>query len=162
MKVYKKYLVRRNLDMYSEMVFGDKLNKEGQEVFYPFKDKGVDLVSIDKEGNTYYYQLKARNLNSQYGEYWFRIVKKKLLKFKEMTKNKGFWVFCALKEKEQFDFFQVPQEMVEEWFEEAVRNNTKNKDEKFLIVKPIENGKYEIRPKRIAEKINIMNFLLKK
>lgn len=160
MKIYKKYVVRRNLDSYSEMVFGDKLNKEGHEVFYPFKDKGIDLLSVDKEGKIYFYQLKARNLNSQYGEYWFSVAKKKLDKFKELTKNKGFWVFCALKGKEKFDFFQVPQIVVEKWFKEAVRNNTKNKDEEFLMVKPLEDGKYEIRPKRIAEKINIIDYLL--
>jgi hypothetical protein len=161
MNISKKYLVRRNLDSYSEMVFGKKLNKEGHEVFYPFKDKGVDLISLDAEGNVYFYQLKARNLNSS-GDYWFSLIRRKIEKFGEMTKGKGFWVLCALKDKEQFDFFKVPHKIIVKWFEEAVKNNKKEKDEEFLQIMPLGNGKYEIRPKRISEKINAMDFLCKK
>ena len=160
MKIYKKYLVRRNLDSYSEMVFGDRLNRHGHEIFYPFKDKGIDLVSIHKENKTYFYQLKARSINQQ-GGYWFMVNIKKLEKFPKT--NESFWVFCCF-DGNVFDFFQVPLKVVKKWFSlyhnsEGVRNKH---EQYFLKITPISKGKYKISPDWLNSHINIMNFLLKK
>lgn len=162
MMVSKKYMVRRNLDTYSEMMFASKIAKElKHEVYYPFKDKGIDLVSIDKKNNFYFYQLKARSISKSISkEYWFSVGRVKLNKFKEITNNKRcYWVFCALKGKEQFDFFQIPLKVVFKWYNET-KMGRKKKDSYFLIIKPIEKGIYKVAPDRVNKKINIMKYLI--
>ena len=68
MKIDKKYLIRRNLDRYSELEFAREMEKIYQRPFFPFKDKGIDIIGIDDGNRVYFYQLKARILDT---ESWF-------------------------------------------------------------------------------------------
>lgn len=144
------------------MIFAGKINKQfNQKAFYPFKDKGIDIIGLDKNNNLCFYQLKARNINQKFGEYWFQVEEEKLKRFEKVTRGKkSFWVLCALKEKEQFAFFKVPIGIVIRWYDEA-KKNYKQKKKLFLHIKPLEDGTYIIAPERVAKKINIMRYLLK-
>ena len=60
MKISKKFLIRRNLGLYSEIGLAKYLEKKNFQVFYPYRDTGIDLLTV-KNGFVEYYQLKARN-----------------------------------------------------------------------------------------------------
>jgi len=157
----KKYIIRKKLDTYSEEVFAKKLIKIGQEPYFPFKDKGIDIISIDKKSNPFFYQLKARNKDIKYGEYWFMVNIKKLDKFPK-TKN-SFWIFCCFKEDMTFDFFVLPLDVTKKWF--SLYHNSegiKNKhDQYFLKIRPLSEGRFEMSPRWLNKDIDIMKYLLK-
>jgi len=157
MNVDKKQLIIRNPDYYSELEFARRLKLKGQESYFPFKDRGIDIVGINKKGCPFFYQLKARNINRQYNSYWFPVKLKKLIEFPR-GKN-CYWVFCAFKDKGKIDFFQVPISIVLKWYNETIRTK-KNKDEDHLQI-DYKKGTYRIAPERVAKKINIMKYLLK-
>ena len=159
--INKKYITRRVLDTYSEEVFAKKLIKKEQEPFFPFKDKGIDIISIDKENNSFFYQLKARNKDVKYGEYWLMVNIKKLEKFPKTKRS--FWVFCCFKEEGVFDFFVIPLNITKKWFylynaSEGIKNKH---EEYFLKIRPLPNERYEISPRWLNKNINIMKYLLK-
>lgn len=159
MNIDKKQLIRRNLDYYSELEFAKKLKEMCQDSYYPHKDKGIDIIGIDKYLNTFFYQLKARNVDSQYpDEYWFLVKEKKIFEFPKS--NKSFWVFCALRSNGKFDFFIIPLKVIKKWYNIAKETYDPKRVQHHLMIKII-NKKYEIRPKRVAEKINIMKYLIK-
>lgn len=141
----KKFLTRHHLDAFSEETFAKLLDKKGEMAFFPFKDVGVDILSINKNNQLRCYQLKARNINQANGEYWFKI-KKDLDKVNEFPNF--YWVFCALKEGEYiFDFFVVPKEEINNYFK------MKTEKAEFLQIKP-KDGRYIIIPKRAEFNIN--------
>ncbi len=150
----EKYLIRRNLDTYSELEYARFIQKKGYSAFYPFKDTGVDIVSY-RDRAIEFYQLKARNeYRRQKGYYWFMINKKdvkKLLKF-----PKAFFVLCALQSDDRFAFFKLPTSTVKKWLE-LIERQTGKKKSHFLKIKRTNNG-YELRPERIKDQINLSRY----
>lgn len=140
----------RNLDMYAEKEFAKKLLEMGQVPYYPFKDKGIDILTM--KGNTAYkYQLKARNLKDQNHDYWFTIRKRDLKKY--LKEKNMFYVFCAVLPDTHFDFFIIPIKMVYWWFKEYTKE-CETKLDPFFRIKPVSKGKYKVEPKRIKLDIN--------
>lgn len=154
----QKYIIRRNLDTYSEEKFAKELIDRGFIPYYPFKDVGIDILAT-KKNKIFRYQLKARSLNS-YNEYWFMVNEKRLNR--NLKQQNMFYVFCALLSNNQFDFFVIPVKIIKRWYDkkrEGMKTEKqKKREDVFLDIKPIGKSKYEIRPKRI--KINIDKYKL--
>ncbi len=151
--VVKNFLIRRNLEFYSTTHFAKLLRRKGFEVYFPFEDKGIDLLTV-KGGVVFYYQLKARTINERRGqqnEYWFSIKKSKMdqsLKIKNF-----FWVFCAVRPDLNFDFFQIDaKKLHEKWWLKKTPGTT------FFRIKAVGKG-YEVRPAYIE--INADELLVK-
>ena len=162
MNIDKKQLIKRNFDYYSELEFARKLAETGQEAFFPFKDKGVDIIGIDDQGKAYFYQLKARNLNFRKGVWGFKIDTKKLDKF-PITDN-SFWIFCALKvEEPKFDFFKIPVAKLKEIYYERKKTCGQREGHFIDIRKNKKNqSKWEfVSPSRLNELCDINTFLMK-
>ena len=78
----KKFLLRHNLDAYSEEEFARKLRKKGIDAYFPFKDEGIDILARDKNNKLYTFQIKAGSLYNQ-NTYRFNIKNKDFLKGKD-------------------------------------------------------------------------------
>ncbi len=157
MEIDKKYFIRRNLDSYAEIEFAKFLEKRGIQVFYPFRDIGIDILAFDGK-NVELYQLKARNEMRRYPNvYWFPIRKRNIKKLSNFPNT--FFVLCALKPNGKFDFFKLPLSVVKEYI--RLREQTTKKAEKvFLEIKRIGKRDYIIKPERIGKVININDYLL--
>jgi len=151
MKIPKKYLSRHHLDAYSEMEFSNYLFDKGFQPFFPFKDKGVDIIAF-KNNNFELYQLKARKWSRRHPwYYWFPIKRKDIKKLKSLKNKRTYFILCALQTNQKFHFFKVPLKIIEEYFKKTPKT-------RFFKINKVEDKKYEISPKRI--KININRYLL--
>lgn len=157
MKIDKKYFIRRNPDSYAEIEFAKFLEKRGIQVFYPFRDTGIDILAFDGK-NVELYQLKARNEMKRYPNvYWFPIRKKDVEKLSKFPNT--FFVLCALKPNGKFDFFKLPLPIVKKYIK--LRERTTKKAEKiFLEIKRIGKRNYIVKPERIRKSIRINDYLL--
>jgi len=124
--ILEKFLVRRNLGLYGEMKFAEILKKRGFEPFFPYRDRGIDIIAIMfyKNHRTFFtYQVKSRNINKNksFGDYWFR------LKEKDLKKNQAqYWVFAIFKENNRFDFLRIPFKTIDKWVKQSCQNKEKN------------------------------------
>ena len=107
------------------MKFAELLKKRGFEPFFPYWDRGIDIVAIlfKKNHRTFFaYQVKSRNKNKNksFGDYWYN------LKEKALKENRSqYWVFAIFnKENNRFDFLRIPFKTIEKWIKQS-RNNTK-------------------------------------
>ena len=159
MKIDKKYLIRRNLDRYSELEFAREMEKIYQRPFFPFKDKGIDIIGIDDGNRVYFYQLKARNFNIRKKVWGFKIDKKKMEIFPQ-TKN-SFWIFCALRiAQDKFDFFKIPINILKKLYEERIRTTTGSREGHFIDIKQKE-GKWKFtNPERLNDITDFNKYLL--
>lgn len=154
------FLIRRNLGLYGEIKFAEVLHKKGYEPFFPYKDKGIDVLAYDLERRiTITYQVKSRNMSKRFGNYWFKLKSKDI--------NNGFtadfWIFSIFKNDNKFDFINIPLTQLKNWIEQS-RNNLENnilspdKNDWWLKIEKKENEYYTI-PKKGS--INITQFLFK-
>lgn len=155
MKTETKYLTRRHLEIYSETQLSKFLLQKGYMVFFPFKDKGIDMVAIKKD-NIELYQLKARNEMSNYKRYYWFPIRKNLNNYLKMKHNKNiFFILCALQPNQKdFHFFKIPLKIAKKYFKEKHYKNTK-----FFEITRIHQDKYDVVPKYV--KININKYRLK-
>lgn len=160
MEINKKYLTKRNLDIYSELEFARYLNKIGQSPYFPFKDVGIDIIGIDRGLNPFFYQLKARNFNIRKGVWGFKIDRKKLQIFPK-TKN-SFWIFCVLKiAQDGFIFFKIPTMTLEKIYAERIKSCSE-REGYFLDIRQNKSGTWEfVSPSRLNDLFNINEFLIK-
>mgnify|MGYP001626461639 CR=1 FL=1 len=155
---YKKYLIRRHLDIYAELELAKFLERRGIQVFYPFKDIGIDMLAFN--GKSFeFYQLRARNEMKRYPNvYWFPIKKRELEKLSKFPNV--FFILCALKRNGKFDFFKLPLRIVKKYIK--LKEKKRKKEEKmFLEIERIGERNYKIRPERIRKLININSYLFK-
>ena len=122
--------------------------------FFPFKDKGIDMIAI-KKNNIELYQLKARNELVNYkNTYWF-MLRKDLTKLSKFKNKNLYFILCALQPNQQdFHFFKLPYKVVRNYFNKKHYENSK-----FLEIKRINENEYKLRPKYI--KIDINKYRLK-
>ena len=153
--MHKKYLSRRILDSYSEIMFSKLLIKKNQSPFFPFQDKGIDIVSIDNSNNTTFYQLKARNLSVRNGLFRFKVKSSDLEKFPDTINS--YWVFCCYLENGDFDFFVVPFNVLKKWHKRYTEM-TKETSYKFFRIKPLSEKVYRLAPEWLAKEFDIQKY----
>jgi len=154
MKTPFKFLSRHHLDAYSEMVFSDLLIRKGYEVYFPFKDVGIDIITT-KNRKIKYYQLKSRNPLKDNVTYWFP-VRRSISKIKSLNYNlkQVHFVFCALQlNQKEFHFFEVPFKRVLAYF-----NKKRGKLKRDFEIRRIKEDKYETLPYYIKFNINKYRF----
>ncbi len=157
MEIPRKYFIRRNLDSYAEIEFAKFLEKNGFQVFYPFRDIGIDILAFDGR-KVELYQLKARNeMRKHPSTYWFPIRKKEIQKLSIFPNV--FFILCALKPNGRFDFFKLPLSIIKKYVV-LKEQNTKKSEKLFLEIKRIRERNYAIRPERIVRFIDINKYLL--
>lgn len=107
------FISRRNLGLYGEIKFAELLKKKGFDPFFPYRDQGIDIVAIKfNQGRKVLstYQVKSRNRSKRFGTYWFQ------LKAKDIQKNKAhYWIFAIFKEDNTFDFLRIPFTTISKW-----------------------------------------------
>jgi len=159
MKISRKYFIRRDLALYSEIEFAKFIMKRGFMPFYPFKDEGIDILAFnEKENKIEFCQLKARNEMKRYPNiYWFPIRKKDIEKLSRFPN--AFFILCALRPDGKFDFFKLPVPVVKKYIE-LREQTTKKQSKQFLEIERLGKRNYQIKPKRISEKIDINKYLL--
>lgn len=161
--ITKEHIIRRHLELYSMDKFAKLLWAKKYHLFYPFKDKGIDMISL-KDGQIEYYQLKARNepFDPKWkNQYWFDAksnIKNIKERFKDVDFEKVFFIFCALQSNKEFHFFKVPLAKVEEYFE--IRGET-NKESTFDIER-LNEDEYSLLPKTKNFRFNINEYRLEK
>ena len=50
-KIKKSSVIRLNLEFYSLTEFANKLKQKGYLAFFPFKDKGIDIIGYNEKKN---------------------------------------------------------------------------------------------------------------
>jgi len=116
--------MKRNLGLYGEIKFAEQIRSKGFDAFFPYRDRGVDIVAVrfNRNGKTVKtYQVKSRNRSKPFGTYWFQ------LKKKDIQKNQAqYWVFAIFIENNRFDFFCVPFKTLNAWIQQSRQNRNRN------------------------------------
>lgn len=152
--------MKRYLSIYAEMKFAKEISCK-YECYFPEKDRGIDILAVDKETKRYVpFQIKARNL-TRYGDYWFQIHPNKVKKSSENPRMK--WVF-GIVESNNLEFIIIPVKKIEKWIEQSNNNKDNNilsKDKEFYWLKIVKkDDKYFTNP--IKGRQNLTKYSLKR
>lgn len=106
-------------------------------------DVGLDILAV-KDNNTYYFQVKHKDLNNNQG---IKITKSS---YEKTGGGNVYYVFVLLTNKQR-DFLIVPYHIVNDWIREGIAEAT---EDGYIIYIKIKDDKYFIKEKALDYYLN--------